>query len=228
VKLLGVPPERVHVIYQGVDPTFRPAGTGEIERVTAKFGLDQPYLLFVGSIAPRKNLAAAVAAFGLVKRRLAAALTMAIVGVNSFQFPKMDVPTDATEGVRAIGYADDDDLPGLYAGAEALVYPSLYEGFGLPPLEAMACGTPVVTSDCSSLPEVVGDAALMVDPTDVEGLAEATYKILADKEFAEELRRRGLERAKLFSWNETASRMLEVCRWGRDSGKVNAASPPEP
>jgi glycosyltransferase involved in cell wall biosynthesis len=104
----------------------------------------------------------------------------------------------------------EEDLPALYTGALAFVFPSLYEGFGLPPLEAMACGTPVVASNVSSLPEVVGDAALLVDPYNVEELAEAMYRVLTEQELHEQLRRKGLERAQLFSWEETARKTLKV------------------
>jgi len=211
VKLLAVPPERVHVIYQGVDPVFRPVGRNEIEGVRRKFGLARPYVLFVGSIAPRKNLAAAAAAFGLARKRLLAVHELIVVGARGFQFSNVDVPP-GIRNVRAIGYVADEDLRALYAGADALLYPSLYEGFGLPPLEAMACGTPVVTSDCASLPEVVGDAALKVDPKDTEAIADAICRVITDRGLASDLRRKGLERAKLFTWEETARRTLQVCR----------------
>ena len=115
-----------------------------------------------------------------------------------------------TIDVRVLGYVPDDDLPALLSGAALFVYPSLYEGFGMPPLEAMACGTPVITSNASSLPEVVGDAALSVDPNDVEGLAEAMHRVLRNAELCKELRRKGLERAKLFSWEETARQTLTI------------------
>ena len=108
------------------------------------------------------------------------------------------------------GYIPDEDLPAIYSGADLFVFPSLYEGFGLPPLEAMACGTPVVCSNAASLPEVVGDAAIMVDPYDVEGLAQAMRRVLADRDLQEDLRQRGLERAKLFSWEKTARETMQV------------------
>lgn len=211
VDLLGVPPERVHVIYQGVDPKFCPVGQDEVEEVRRKFGLARPYVLFVGSIAPRKNLTAAIAAFDLVRKKLSAVYELVVVGTKSFQFSSVELP-EAAQSVRAIGYMTDENLPALYAGAELLLYPSLYEGFGLPPLEAMACGTPVVTSNCTSLPEVVGDAALVVDPSNVDQLADAICRVLTDRHLAQELRRRGPERARRFSWNEAAQRMLAVCR----------------
>lgn len=110
------------------------------------------------------------------------------------------------------GYVADADLPALYSAATAFVYPSLYEGFGLPPLEAMACGTPVITSSVSSLPEVVGEAAILVDPKDVGALASALQRILKDRQLREELSRRGRERAKLFTWDQTAEKTLEVYR----------------
>lgn len=211
VELLGVASEKVHAVYLAADPAFRPLRRSAVEDVAHKFGIARPYVLFVGSIGPRKNLATAVAAFEIANTRLSTAHMMVVAGVTSFQFPKAEVPTGAGR-VMAIGYTNDADLSALYAGARALLYPSLYEGFGLPPLEAMACRTPVVTSNSTSLPEVVGDAALVVDPTNVDDVAEAIHRVLSDQELAEDLRRRGLERAKLFSWEDTARGVLEVCR----------------
>lgn len=218
VDMLGVPHEKVHVVCQGVDPAFHPTAKGEVQRVRRKFGLNQPYVLFVGSITPRKNLSTAIAAFAIVKKKLSTPHILAVAGVNSFQFPKQGRPhpigcgAGEDDDIRAIGYADDDDLPGLYTGADVLVYPSLYEGFGLPPVEAMACRTPVITSNCTSLPEAVGDAAIIVDPKDADEIANSILKILGNPELAGNLRERGLERAKLFNWKTTAQNALEVCR----------------
>jgi len=209
IELLHVDPQKVHVVYQGKDSVFKPASDEEIARTTSKFNISRPYILFVGSIAPRKNLKTAISAYNLVRQRLSTMHTFVVVGVNSFQFPKMEV-TAAPEGVMLVGYAGDDDLPGLYTGADVLVYPSLYEGFGLPPLEAMACGTPVITSNCSSLPEVVGNAGLMTDPTDVGALADAICSVLTDNQLAQTLSSRGLEQAGQFTWQKTAKRTLEV------------------
>jgi glycosyltransferase involved in cell wall biosynthesis len=211
VDLLGVPATKVHVVYQGIDPTFEPVEHHEVDRILAKFSITKPYILFVGSISPRKNLQTTIAAFAKARKKLPADYTLAVVGANSFQFPETDVPLD-TEGVKAVGYAYDFDLPGLYTGADLLVYPSLYEGFGLPPLEAMACGTPVIASNCSSIPEAVGDAALMVDPLDAEALSHEICRVLTYPGLSADLRAWGFERVKQFSWDKTAHGMLDVCR----------------
>lgn len=212
VRLLGVAPEKVHVVYQAASPAFHQIEDDEVRRVSEKLGLSRPYLLFVGSVSPRKNLTTAIDAFNAVTKRLPGPLEMLIVGVSSKSFPQVRIPAGREKDLRPMGYVDDEDLPGLYAGAKALVYPSLYEGFGLPPLEAMACGTPVITSNCSSLPEVVGDAALLVDPRSVRELEDALYRMLTDADLSENLRKRGLERAKRFSWEDSARRMIEICR----------------
>ena len=215
IHLLKVPEEKVHVVYQGIDPAFQPISEGEVERTLAKFRLKRPYVLFVGSITPRKNLQSAIKAFELLRTKLAIMHTMAVVGVNSYQFPKEEISSKDSDGICVVGYADDTDLPQLYTGADVLVYPSLYEGFGLPPLEAMACGTPVVTSNRTSLPEVVGDAALTADPEDLTALSEAIGRILTDNELSAGLKTRGLERVKQFTWQNTAKQMLEAI------GRVN-------
>lgn len=212
VQLLKIPPKKVHVIYQGADPAFCPASEDEVERAMVKFGITRPYVLFVGSITPRKNLSSAMEAFGLIKTGAAAMHTMTVVGVNSYQFPKVNITGKAANGIRAVGYADDRDLPGLYTGADVLVYPSLYEGFGLPPIEAMACGTPVVTSNRSSLPEAVGDAALTVDSKDTKALAEAMERIITDVNLSADLQKRGFQHIKQFTWQRTAKQMLEIIK----------------
>lgn len=212
VRLLKAPDEKVHVVYQGVDPAFHPVSEDEVERTLAKFKLKRPYVLFVGSITPRKNLQSAIKAFKLLSAKSAMTHTMAVVGVNSYQFPKEEVSNEDADGIRAVGYADDTDLPGLYTGADVLVYPSLYEGFGLPPLEAMACGTPVVTSDRTSLPEAVGDAALTVNPDDIAALSDAVGRIISDNKLAADLKTRGLEHVKQFTWQNTAKQALDVIK----------------
>lgn len=220
VGLLGVGADKVHVAYPGADPVFLEVETSEAARVAWRYGLDRPYLLFVGSLAPRKNLAAAAAAFERARASFSPEHDLAVAGVSSYQFRKARIP----QGLRLLGYVADDDLPGLYCAAKALVYPSLYEGFGLPPLEAMACGTPVIASNAASLPEAVGDAAVLVDPTDPDALAEAIRKVLTDGALAADLRERGLVRARSFSWDQAARRMLEVCCHVARSHRGNLAA----
>lgn len=213
VRYLGLPADRIQVIPEGVDPKFRPV-TDENERwrVFARHDIRPPYLLYVGGINARKNLARLLAAFAQVRQRHSGVM-LVVGGQRQWQAGEVDSVVSRlglADGVRFTGYLDDADLPALYSAAEAFVFPSLYEGFGLPPLEAMACGTPVITSNTSSLPEVVGDAALMVDPYDVEGLAAAMERALTDGAWRADLRRRGLEHASRYTWEFAAKEVLAV------------------
>ena len=170
-------------------------------------------MLFVGNIEPRKNLTRLVEAYALLLRRSHYRGPLILAGGQGWRNSEIFRCVEELElekHVKFLGYVPDDVMPALMSGAEIFIYPSLYEGFGLPPLEAMACGTPVITSNVSSLPEVVGDAALMVDPHDVVALADAMHRVLTDRELREEMRRRGLERANEFSWEETARQTLRV------------------
>ena len=168
-----------------------------------------PYVLAVGTIEPRKNLKRLIAAWLELSEGERAGNVIALVGPRGWDdAPILAAARDA--GVVLTGRVDEPALRALYAGATAFVYPSLYEGFGLPPLEAMAAGCPVITSDRSSLPEVVGDAALLVDPTDTQAIAEAIRRLIGDAELADTLRQRGRARAATFSWEATARETLAL------------------
>ena len=211
LRLLRVPPEKVHVIYEGVAPIFRPVEDArERERVRGRYGLRGPYLIAVGTVEPRKNLIRLSRAFRVVRDKRG--LQLLIVGGKGWRGEEIlrEVRKMAGEAVVWVGYAPSEDLPALYSGAEALVYPSLYEGFGLPVIEAMACGTPVITSNNSSLREVAGDAALLVDPEDEDDIAAAVRRIVEDSDLRESLRRKGLRRSIEFSWEEAARKTLKV------------------
>jgi glycosyltransferase involved in cell wall biosynthesis len=196
IDVLGAPPERIAVVPNGVDERFSP--DADVERTRAALGLDGRYVLAVGTRIARKNLA------GLENAaRTLAAEGVELVAAGSGRAYMRD---EGSVPVRGLGYVPEDHLPGLYAGAEALVMPSLYEGFGLPCLEAMASGTPVVAADRAALPEVCGDAALLFDPDDPDAAAEALVRVLGDAELAAGLRSRGLARARSFSWRATAER----------------------
>jgi glycosyltransferase involved in cell wall biosynthesis len=197
-ELLGV--EAV-VVPGGVDERFTPAADPEPARRT--FGLDRPYVLCVASHTARKNLAALVAA---ADAPAAGGVDVVVAGGHRPQFAR----EHGLEALELLGHVDDALLPGLYAGAEAFALPSRYEGFGLPVLEAMACGTPVVSSRASSLPEVVDDAGMQVDPEDTEGLAAALELLALNAELRADLRRRGLERAGEFSWAAAARAQMDV------------------
>ena len=211
---------KTEVLYPGVGREFTPAAHPAADaaadaRVLAGLGLEQPYLLAVGNIHPRKNLARLLAAW---QRLLAGGQdvpAMVWVGQRRWESgPLLDRALAA--GVQLPGFVAAEHLPALYRRAEALAYPSLYEGFGLPPLEAMACGTPVLAAATTSLPEAVGDAAVVADPASVEALAEGLARVLFDAELRRDLRARGLARAAQFSWSRTAGRLLEIL--GRRAG----------
>jgi glycosyltransferase involved in cell wall biosynthesis len=198
--LLGVPRDRIEVVPNGVDPRFSP----EADQAPAaqRFGLDRPYVLAVGTSSARKNLGALREA----ARRLAE-VGIDLVAAGSQRGYLRGAPPPV--GVRRLGYVDDDLLPGLYAGARALAMPSLHEGFGLPCLEAMAAGVPVVAARRGALPETCGDAALLVEP-DPGLLAATLVSAVTDEAVREKLRKAGLERARRFSWDAAAARADSV------------------
>ncbi len=212
VRFLGIPAARVRVIYVGVSAAFRPASQSEIAVVRSSYGLSDRYILFVGSVEKRKNLRGLLRAYACL-RRMEETCPLVVAGVRRRKYTAIMETLwelDLEKHVIFTGYVPDADLPALYSGADLFVFPSLYEGFGLPPLEAMACGTPVVCSNAASLPEVVGDAAITVDPYDVEGLAEAMRRVLTDANLRQELREKGLQRAKQFTWERAARETIAV------------------
>jgi glycosyltransferase involved in cell wall biosynthesis len=224
LEFYDVPPEKVHVTPYAADPMFTPQDPEAArEAVRRRLGLRKPYILSVGVLQPRKNLPRLVRAYGRIAGRVPHRLVL--VGKEGWAHEELrraaaELPRDRAP--LFTGYVADADLPALYAAADLFVYPSLYEGFGLPPLEAMACGTPVVVSDRSSLPEVVGDAGVLVDPQDVRGLAEAMEALLGDEARRRDFSVRGIARAGEFNWERTARETVRVyervaeglARWG--------------
>jgi glycosyltransferase involved in cell wall biosynthesis len=214
IHFYDLPPEKIAVTPYAADPLFRPMPIDEAKAaVRERFGVRGAYLLAVGVLQPRKNLPRLVRAFARIVAQFPHRLLL--VGKEGWAADELRSALAApglAERVHFTGYVADADLPVLYAAADLFVYPSLYEGFGLPTLEAMACGTPVLTSTTSSLPEVVGDAAVMVDPTDEAAIARSMADLLGSPAWREELRGRGVARAKLFSWEETARQTLAVYR----------------
>ncbi|HEY7768802.1 glycosyltransferase family 1 protein, partial [Longimicrobium sp.] len=215
-------PARVVVAYNGADPaTFRPvADRARIAEVLRRHGIpDAPYLLSVNAVEPRKNIERAVRAFSrMTSQERLADLRMVLVG-NMGQDPHRFFEAAREAGLSpdrlvVTGYVPDEDLAALYSGALAFVYPSLYEGFGLPPLEAMQCGTPVITSNTSSLPEVVGDAGIMVEPTDEDALSQAMLDVCRDGELRRRMQARSLARAARFSWETCARQTIAGYRAG--------------
>ncbi len=207
-------PGRVMVTPEGVLKEYRPASAAQIAEVRRRYGLPERFILNVGTRRPHKNVAAVVRALGEIRERVPHALVLA--GERDRRFPD-DLPALAAAGGIAdrlitLGSVAEADLPVLYSAAEISVCTSLIEGFGLPVLESFACGTPVVTSDRSSLAEVGGDAALLIDPEDAAALAAALAALLTEEGLREHLRARGLARAGRFTWQDTATRTLEVYR----------------
>jgi len=212
IRLYGVDESKIRVIYEGVNPRFRPATPEAISVVCQKHGLPEHFILSVGTIEPRKNLNTLLEAYHALRHQ-GAEFKLVIVGKKGWLyhgFFRRLRDLGLEDEVIFPGFVSDEDLPALYSAADLFIFPSLYEGFGLPPLEAMACGTPVVTSDVSSLPEIVGDAAITVDPHNAEELAEDILRILGDPELRVRLQNKGLARAKIFSWEDTAKKTLEI------------------
>jgi glycosyltransferase involved in cell wall biosynthesis len=218
VRLFGITPEKVEVVYLGICENFRPLPEEEVEAFRKKRGLPERFILFVGTIEPRKNLTRLIEAFSLLSPLSPlpfpfSPLPLVIVGAKGWLYEEVFAKVEELGLEREVifpGYIPWGELPLWYNAATIFVYPSLYEGFGLPPLEAMACGTPVIASNASSLPEVVGDAGILVSPGDVDGLAEAMKLLLSDETLREDLSRRGLRRAKGFSWEKTAEKTVQV------------------
>jgi glycosyltransferase involved in cell wall biosynthesis len=195
------------VVYPGVGQAFSPVPGPDDERVVRAYGLAPGYILAMGNIHPRKNLARLLDAYLRLRQEKPETPAMAWVGLERWDSAQL-VARARAAGVGMIGFVAQEDLPALYRQAAMLVYPSLYEGFGLPPLEAMACGTPVVASSTTSLPEAVGDAGLTVDPADVEGLAATMARLLEDAPLWSRLQQAGLDRVRAFTWKGTAQHLL--------------------
>ena len=210
VELVGVDPGRVHVVPEGVHARFRPVPRPD--HLAERFGIDRPYVLCVGTMEIRKNLPAALRAFAALGSERSEFQLVVTGGPGWMNAEFGSVLEQVRDDIVVTGYVSDDDLVALLSSAACFLYPSFLEGFGLPPLEAMACGAPVVSSHGGSLAEVCGDAALLVDPHDEDALADALRRVLSDAQLAADLRRRGLARAGEFSWRRCALGTARVYR----------------
>jgi glycosyltransferase involved in cell wall biosynthesis len=219
VQQYGISPAKIDTIYNGVDPSFRPLPHDQVREFRRTMGLPERFLLFVGTLEPRKNVVRLIEAYARLSKGRP---PLMLIGGKGWLYEEIFGRVEAlglTGEVRFVGYVPSDALPLWYNAAELFVYPSVYEGFGLPPLEAMACGTPVITSPASSLPEVVGPAGLLVDPTDPEALAEAMEQLLTARDLQEQMRAAGLAQAQVFSWEKTARRTADSYRRALGSGE---------
>jgi glycosyltransferase involved in cell wall biosynthesis len=219
VHQYGLPPAKVDVVYNGVDAAFRPLPTTEVAAFRRRAGLPDRFLLFVGTLEPRKNVARLIEAYARLPEGRPPLL---LVGGKGWLYDEIFARVEElnlTHEVRHVGYVPATELPLWFNAAELFVYPSLYEGFGLPALEAMACGTAVVASSASSLPEVVGEAGRLADPFDTEALSSAMSQVLTHQEQREELREAGLKQAQAFTWPKAARQTVGTYRQALGQGE---------
>jgi glycosyltransferase involved in cell wall biosynthesis len=216
IELMGATAQRVEVIYPGVERRFQPVLEASVrETVRERYQLPRRFVLALSTLQPRKNFERLIRAYARMPEVVRADVKLVIAGGAGWRYDGIFEIVRALQlgdAVQFPGYVADQDLPALYSLAELFALPSLYEGFGLEPLEAMACGTPVVTSNVSSLPEVVGDAAISVDPLDVARLSEAMEIALSDAVLRQEMIRKGLDRARRFTWDAAARKLLHLYR----------------
>jgi glycosyltransferase involved in cell wall biosynthesis len=222
-------PAKIEVTYNALDERFAQGHSSEAERrmLVERYQIDHPFLLYAGRISPHKNVVRIIEAFSALRGQLAAQgvlgdLRLVIIGDQVSQHPgirRAVIRSGVQQEVRFLGFVPIEVLRVFYDAAKVFVFPSLYEGFGLPPLEAMAHGTPVVTSNTSSLPEVVGDAALQVNPENVFEISRALFRALTDQPLREKMKAKGLEQANKFNWEKSVRRMIEVYQEVAESGK---------
>jgi len=218
IRTYGIPAERITVTPNGVETRYtpQPATENEVFEVRRRFGIERDFLLAVGSLQPRKNLVRLVRAYGLLREQWRdGAPQLVLVGRRLWLYQEILAEIERhpwAKDVIVTGYVPEEVLPALYRSARVFVYPSLFEGFGLPPLEAMACGTPVVTSHTSSLPEVVGEAAVLIDPYNERDIASAMLTAARDESQRYRMRAAGLEQARKFTWRTAAEKTLALYR----------------
>lgn len=207
---LDVDPRKVKVVYNGVNPDrFAPSSDADIQKMREKYGLQTPYLLTLGSLDPRKNFQRTVEAWiQCQKEEGLNQFVLAIAGASNANFSTMEIDFKS-DFITRLGYVDDADLSALYSGATAFLLPSLFEGFGLPVVEAMACGTPVITSNTTALDEIAGEAALKVDPSDTTSIKEGILELVHSPDLQTRLTERGLQRIRHFSWDTAAREVYQ-------------------
>lgn len=216
IEVFGVPSERIQPVLLGVDKSFHPKSKEQTQSTLDRFSLKHDsYLVAVGTLEPRKNLQSALSAFMQFPQSVRQRFPLVLVGMKGWHTSELEAqlsPLIRAGEVRELGYLSRNDLIDVVAGALTLIYPSIYEGFGLPPLEAMACGVPVITSNVSSIPEVVGDAGIMLDPHDIDGFSDAMQRLIDDANLRAELSSQALNRSKDFTWGRCAEQTLAAYR----------------
>ncbi len=216
VRMYDLAPENIEVIPLAADPRYRPMDRARCRQtMSERHGISGPFVLYVGTFQPRKNVATLIRAYGMFRERTGLPHKLVLTGKPKYMYQSvLDALNEARfpDDIVLTGFVAEPDLPIYYNAAAVFAFPSLYEGFGLPVLEAMACGTPVISSNVTSLPEVAGDAALLVDPTEPEAFCNALVQVLGDQEVASRLSQRGLEQAARFTWDRTARETLAVYR----------------
>jgi glycosyltransferase involved in cell wall biosynthesis len=212
IELLGTDPTRIHVIYPGRSHVMRPIPPADAIRITERYGVSGPYILYAGSLGPHKNVPALFRAYEQARACGGVSARLVVVGDDRWAAETLSAIGRLQVGsdVVLLGFVPADDLPYFYAGAMCFAFPSMYEGFGLPVLEAMACGTPVIVSNSGALPEVVGGAGVVIDPADVGAFAGAIRRLVSDADLRATLSARALERAGHFSWEQSAKALLAV------------------
>ncbi len=216
IQYLGVSEDKITVVYEAANPIFCPIDRAEArQQVRNRHGVDAPYILFVSTIEPRKNVPTLIRAVWQLLECYKADVHLVLAGGKGWLFEDAFATVEELKldsRVHFVGRVTSEDLLALYNAAELLAHPAFYEGFGLPPLEAMACGLPVVVSNVASLPEVVGDAGLLIDPHDVDELTVAMWRVLNEPDLRQEMRTRGLQQAARFSWERAARETLNIYR----------------
>jgi glycosyltransferase involved in cell wall biosynthesis len=214
LKFFPMDENKIYVTPLAADSKYRPLDKEQCQYVLEKkFNIKQPYILYIGGFSPRKNVRSLIMAFSTVLRELNKEHKLVIVGSLKDEGSSLKELSDRlniSSNIIFTGFVEEELLPVLYNGSEAFIYPSFYEGFGLPPLEAMSCGIPVITSNISSIPEVVGDAGILIDPYDTSNLMNALGVLLNDDNLKASLSKKGLEKSKEFSWEKTAEKTLDV------------------
>ncbi len=215
INIYGIRPEKIKVIYQGINEMFfQPINESEKQKIKEKYNLPDNYLLYLGNLEPRKNVETLIMAFAKVKDE---SVKLVITGGEAWKYKKIYQlwqKSPAQKRIKFLGYVDSNDKPALYSLAKIFIYPSIYEGFGLPPLEAMSCGTPVITSFNSSLVEAVGDAGLLIDPNNSNELGVVINQLLADQNLQNLLKNKGLKHCQQFRWAKAAAEVLKIIESG--------------